>query len=121
MIPPSPLTGEGTQVYFRKRRAWEDSQTPISRALARPCFARLLALLVGQPDRSATGAFPLHCSALFNHGQVTPFMVYIAAFGRFMRRSRIPKHPCAEVLGRTLAFDLKRRNAILKTDVLPKQ
>ena len=33
----------------------------------------------------------LHCSALFNHNQVTPFIVYIAAFGRFMRRSRIPK------------------------------
>ena len=37
-------------------------------------------------------SLPLHCSALFNHGQVTPFIVYIAAFGRFMRRSRIPKH-----------------------------
>ena len=36
MIPSSPLPGEGTQVYFRKRRAWEDAQTPISRALARP-------------------------------------------------------------------------------------
>ena len=35
-ILPSPLPGEGTQVYFRKRRAWEDAQTPISRALARP-------------------------------------------------------------------------------------
>ena len=38
--------------------------------------------------------FPLtlHCFALFNHGQVTPFIVYIAAFGRFMRHSRIQKH-----------------------------
>ena len=63
-----------------------------SRGLLRPCFARLLALLVGQPDRSATGAFPLHCFALFNHDQVTPFIVFIAAFGRFMRRSRIPKY-----------------------------
>ena len=34
----------------------------------------------------------LHCSALFNHGQVTPFIVYIAAFSRFMRHSRIQKH-----------------------------
>ena len=31
----------------------------LSRGLLLPCFARLLALLVGQPDRSATGAFPL--------------------------------------------------------------
>jgi len=28
----------------------------------------------------------------FNHGQVTPFIMYIAAFGRFMRHSRIQKH-----------------------------
>ena len=34
---------------------------------------------------------PLHCFALFNHDQETPFIVFIAAFGRFMRRSRIPK------------------------------
>ena len=44
-----------------------------SRDLLRPCFARLLALLVGQPDRSATGAFPLHGFALFNHNQETLF------------------------------------------------
>ena len=43
---------------------------------------------------------PLHCFALFNHGQVTPFMVIIAAFGRFMRRSRIPKHSCRHVYSR---------------------
>ena len=42
----------------------------------------------------------LHCSALFNHGQVTPFIVYIAAFGRFMRRSRIPKHSCRHIYSR---------------------
>ena len=34
---------------------------------------------------------PLHCFALLNHDQVTPFIMFIAAFGRFMRRSRIPK------------------------------
>ena len=45
-------------------------------------------------------SLPLHCSALFNHGQVTPFIVYIAAFGRFMRRSRIPKHPCRHIYSR---------------------
>ena len=42
----------------------------------------------------------LHCSALFNRGQVTPFIVYIAAFGRFMRRSRIPKHSCRHIYSR---------------------
>jgi hypothetical protein len=31
------------------------------------------------------------------------------------------KEAIDEVLGRTLAFDLKRSNAILKTDLLPKQ
>jgi len=30
-----------------------------SRGLLRPCFARLLALLVGQPDAFGTGASPL--------------------------------------------------------------
>ena len=45
-------------------------------------------------------SLPLHCSALFNHGQVTPFIVYIAAFGRFMRRSRIPKHSCRHIYSR---------------------
>ena len=30
-----------------------------SRDLLRPCFARLLALLVGQPDAFGTGASPL--------------------------------------------------------------
>ena len=42
----------------------------------------------------------LHCFALFNHGQVTPFIVFIAAFGRFMRRSRIPKHSCRHIYSR---------------------
>ena len=46
------------------------------------------------------GAFPLHCSALFNHGQATPFIVYIAAFGRFVRRSRIPKRSCRHIYSR---------------------
>ena len=32
---------------------------------------------------SGAGASPLHCFALFNHDQVTPFMVIIAAFGRY--------------------------------------
>ena len=32
-----------------------------------------------------------------------------------------PKEAIDEVLGRTLAFDLKRSNAILKTDLLPQQ
>ena len=45
-------------------------------------------------------SLPLHCSALFNHGQVTPFIVYIAAFGRFMRRSRIPKHSRRHIYSR---------------------
>jgi hypothetical protein len=45
-------------------------------------------------------SLPLHCSALFNHGQVTPFIVYIAAFGRFMRRSRIPKHSHRHIYSR---------------------
>ena len=45
-------------------------------------------------------SLPLHCSALFNHGQATPFIVYIAAFGRFMRRSRIPKHSCRHIYSR---------------------
>ena len=31
------------------------------------------------------------------------------------------KEDLDEVLGRTLAFDLKRGDAILKTDLLPKQ
>ena len=53
-----------------------------------------------RPDAFGAGAFPLHCSALFNHGQVTPFIVYIAAFGRFMRRSRIPKHSCRHIYSR---------------------
>ena len=42
----------------------------------------------------------LHCSALFNHGQLTPFIVFIAAFGRFMRRSRIPKHSSRHIYSR---------------------
>ena len=67
-------------------------------------------------------SLPLHCSALFNHGQVTPFIVFIAAFGRFMRRSRIPKHSrrhiysrcevrsCGAVAGaRTLGVNFKGR------------
>ena len=45
-------------------------------------------------------SLPLHCSALFNHGQVTPFIVFIAAFGRFMRRSRIPKHSRRHIYSR---------------------
>ena len=53
-----------------------------------------------RPDAFGAGAFPLHCSALFNHGQVTPFIVYIAAFGRFMRRSRIPKHSRRHIYSR---------------------
>ena len=32
---------------------------------------------------SGAGASTLHCFALFNHDQVTPFMVIIAAFGRY--------------------------------------
>ena len=67
-------------------------------------------------------SLPLHCSALFNHGQVTPFIVDRAAFGRFMRRSRIPKHSrrhiysrcevrsCGAVAGaRTLGVNFKGR------------
>ena len=53
-------------------------------------FATLCAVL----EKLRWLGFPLtlHCFALFNHGQVTPFIVYIAAFGRFMRHSRIQKH-----------------------------
>ncbi len=45
-------------------------------------------------------SLPLHCFALFNHDQLTPFIVFIAAFGRFMRRSRIPKHFCRYIYSR---------------------
>ena len=43
---------------------------------------------------------PLHCFALFNHDKVTPFIVFIAAFGRFMRRSRIPKRLTLHIYSR---------------------
>ena len=61
-------------------------------------FATLCAVL----EKLRWLGFPLtlHCSALFNHDQVTPFIVFIAAFGRFMRRSRIPKHPCRHIYSR---------------------
>ena len=45
------LLGEGTQVYFRKRRAWEDSQTPISRAIARALAAASRLGLRPRPTR----------------------------------------------------------------------
>ena len=51
MIPPSSLTGEGTQLYFRKRRAWADSQTPISGALARALAAASRLGLRPRPTR----------------------------------------------------------------------
>ena len=76
-------------------------------------------------------SLPLHCSALFNHGQVTPFIVYIAAFGRFMQRSRIPKHSrrhiysrcevrsCGALAGaRTLGVDMLAENAFKEMPTL---
>ena len=81
--------------------------TPLSCELRRLGFSRgALRLLrssrfaLTRPDAFGAGAFLLHCSALFNHGQVTPFIVYIAAFGRFMRRSRIPKHSRRHIYSR---------------------
>ncbi len=67
MIPPSPLTGEGTQVYFRKRRAWEDSQTPISRALATApqndiCFAPAIRVSLNDSFRPCAGGCFLQTS-----------------------------------------------------------